>query len=713
MNVNIDMDWTNNPDLNETDLNNISSNCGYDILIGTNNGEEVRRAYQTKPWPSDSEIYNQESEENKREHKLLKFTGIGSGIINIQLNGTVINPENTPQFEYKYDISDSWEEYTYTLNKTQIDGMILTLAPGKSGAPVSVELRGISSDCSLQFTITGGNVEASGDITSLINGIGGDCELSADCYQNMFMNCTSLTQAPELPATTLASRCYYNMFKGCTSLTTSPVLPATTLDDYCYARMFNGCTSLTQAPTLPATTLAVGCYQGMFDRCTSLTQAPELPATTLAQSCYSHMFNGCTGLTTAPNLPATTLIQECYSSMFQGCTSLNYIKAMFLTNPKSGSSYPYTDNWVYGVSQTGTFVGNDNAEWYDRGVSSIPVGWETNLVEENPLTFTANTAGSTVNLSKSKSSAPTLSLEYSTDGGSTWSSYPSSTSGQVVTLLNVGDTVKFRGTNSSVSTSSSDYNKFSITGSVSASGDVTTLLNPRGVKNLSGRTYCFYKLFEYCTGLTTAPELLATTLADYCYSSMFVGCTGLTTAPNLPATTLIQECYSSMFVGCTGLTTAPELPATTLQKYCYSHMFRGCTSLTAAPELPATTLASSCYGNMFYGCTSLTTAPELPATTLADNCYVQMFNGCTSLTTAPELPATTLQKYCYSRMFQGCTSLNYIKAMLTTEPSGFYTDRWVDGVAATGTFVKNSAATWNVTGVNGIPEGWTVQDETT
>ena len=26
----------------------------------------------------------------------------------------------------------------------------------------------------------------------------------------------------------------------------------------------------------------------------------------------------------------------------------------------------------------------------------------------------------------------------------------------------------------------------------------------------------------------------------------------------------------------------------------------------------------------------------------------------------------------------------------------------------TGTFVKNSAATWNVTGVNGIPSGWTI-----
>ena len=35
----------------------------------------------------------------------------------------------------------------------------------------------------------------------------------------MFSNCSSLTQAPELPATTLANRCYNSMFYNCTSLT--------------------------------------------------------------------------------------------------------------------------------------------------------------------------------------------------------------------------------------------------------------------------------------------------------------------------------------------------------------------------------------------------------------------------------------------------------------------------------------------------------------
>ena len=34
----------------------------------------------------------------------------------------------------------------------------------------------------------------------------------------MFYGCTGLTEAPELPATTLASYCYAGMFYGCTSL---------------------------------------------------------------------------------------------------------------------------------------------------------------------------------------------------------------------------------------------------------------------------------------------------------------------------------------------------------------------------------------------------------------------------------------------------------------------------------------------------------------
>ena len=221
---------------------------------------------------------------------------------------------------------------------------------------------------------------------------------------------------------------------------------------------------------------------------------------------------------------------------------------------------------------------------------------------------------------------------------------------------------------------------------------------------------CYWHMFYNCTSLTTAPELPATTLATQCYSAMFYNCASLTKAPELPATTLANYCYSTMFYGCTSLTKAPELPATTLANYCYDNMFQGCTNLTTVPSvLPATTLADSCYSSMFKNCTSLTTAPQLPATTLADGCYASMFSGCTRLITAPELPATTLARVCYNYLFNGCTSLNYIKAMFTTTPGTNLTRNWVEGVASTGTFVKNSAATWTTSGNNGVPSGWTVE----
>ena len=57
-----------------------------------------------------------------------------------------------------------------------------------------------------------------------------------------------------------------------------------------------------------------------------------------------------------------------------------------------------------------------------------------------------------------------------------------------------------------------------------------------------------------CSGLTIAPELPATELAEYCYFSMLEGCTGLTSAPELPATVLVKDCYYAMFRNCTGLT---------------------------------------------------------------------------------------------------------------------------------------------------------------
>ena len=215
------------------------------------------------------------------------------------------------------------------------DGTEISSAGGKLylRGTGNTKITGDSSDYRFVFTGTSTlKIACKGNIENLLDyetvSAGGHPTMAVSCYYAIFRDCTALTTAPELPATTLAVSCFAYMFYGCTSLTTAPELPATTLAASCYYYMFFGCTSLTSAPALPATTLASSCYYYMFFGCTSLTSAPELPATTLAESCYYTMFYGCTSLTTAPELPATKLADRCYNSMFYGCTALTTAPAL-------------------------------------------------------------------------------------------------------------------------------------------------------------------------------------------------------------------------------------------------------------------------------------------------------------------------------------------------------------------------------------------------
>ena len=143
-------------------------------------------------------------------------------------------------------------------------------------------------------------------------------------FCSLFLNCSVLTSAPELPATILANYCYYQMFSGCTNLTAAPELPATTLENSCYREMFWSCTNLASAPELPATILANYCYFGMFEKCTNLTSAPELPATVLAEACYGSMFLDCTKLSTVTMLAPSDQISKatycCYNWLYNAGT---------------------------------------------------------------------------------------------------------------------------------------------------------------------------------------------------------------------------------------------------------------------------------------------------------------------------------------------------------------------------------------------------------
>lgn len=267
------------------------------------------------------------------------------------------------RLEYSTDTT-TWNTFDTTTN--------LSLNNGDKVYVRGVLLRNNNSANYTRFKMTG-KIAASGNCNALWNYQDLNAPLKNYCGYSLFRNCTSLTAAPELPATELKIYCYRGMFSDCTSLTTAPtILPATTLAGYCYQNMFSGCTALTEAPELPATTLATYCCNYMFKNCTSLTTAPKiLPATELADYGYAYMFAGCSSLTTAPELPATTLTYYCYLQMFYECTNLNYIKCLATDISATDCIF----GWVHRVSSTGTFVKNPDMNNWTTGSDGIPRGW--------------------------------------------------------------------------------------------------------------------------------------------------------------------------------------------------------------------------------------------------------------------------------------------------------------------------------------------------
>lgn len=197
--------------------------------------------------------------------------------------------------------------------------------------------------------------------------------LGPSCYQFMFGSCTSLGEISELPAETVPISGYGGMFYLCTSLTETPELPATIMSQECYRLMFGGCTSLTKAKTLISENLEAACYSYMFYGCTSLINAPALPAETLGEWCYGHMFEECTSLVNAPVLPAKRLISSCYRTMFANCTNLRYVKCLAEDLGQSESSNPLL-SWMSGVPSGGTFYKMNGVTW-PSGANGIPTGW--------------------------------------------------------------------------------------------------------------------------------------------------------------------------------------------------------------------------------------------------------------------------------------------------------------------------------------------------
>lgn len=263
------------------------------------------------------------------------------------------------------------------------------------------------------------------------------------------------------------------------------------------------------------------------------------------------MFENCTSLTTAPELPATTLADYCYNRMFKGCSSLNEITLGYTGNFDS----MYFGNWVDGVAASGTlyYAGSDTT----TGASAIPTGWTVTAPAYGGLTFTAREAGSTVKM-MAQGSAPSVSLQYSTNSGLSWNNY---TMGDTLTLTNIGDKVCFKATTTNSAMASyaiNNYNKFVMTGQIAASGNINSLLNENYDAVTTCPTLAYVGLFDGCTGLVDAQDLIlaSTTASQNSYGHyMFRNCTNLVNGPQIMATNFTSDYWigENMFNGCSSL----------------------------------------------------------------------------------------------------------------------------------------------------------------
>lgn len=198
------------------------------------------------------------------------------------------------------------------------------------------------------------------------------------------------------------------------------------------------------------------------------------------------------------------------------------------------------------------------------------------------------------------------SMDYSTDYGKHWSNFSTDqfyAFGKTTRLMLRGNNPNGTAIADKDQYKIAKYAYFSFTNDVevACSGDIRTLVKKEEYASADSKEVRYYSLFNYCTQLTSAPELPATELASECYGFMFFDCSALTKAPKLPATELAVNCYAHMFTLCSALNEAPILKAPRLVDNCYENMFAECSSLNAVTMLATDVSAKNCLAGWLQG----------------------------------------------------------------------------------------------------------------
>ena len=635
-----------------------------------------------------------------------KFYLGNSSSVKIYLGTTKLYPQDTPvsapyltfvvrDADTKFKLSGASNTISYSIDSgtTWTSLASNTYSPTvASGSTIMWKMTSPTIDTSNgigRFYISGGTFDVEGNIMSLLYGdnFEGQTALQGDNqFRGLFDGNTSVINASglTLPATAMTANCYRSMFGNCSNLVSTPTeLPATSMANSCYYYMFAR-TSITSAPTLSATTLANNCYGSMFSNCLSLTAVTCLATTNISGNVSSMLFNISTNGTferasgvnwpCSADIPATWTVTPAYTPIYRWkkapiteyeCVGYDkhYVEYYQVSN-NNGCSYK-------NVTPTSSRTSSDVIEYDSTDCGYVPT--------KQYFTITSLAANNTITLRNNRRTSSASSFSYSTDNGTTWSSF-SLSSGQTQTIATLasGDTLMMYGTNGTLASAYNYGHYFRGTQDYEISGEISSLVNGSNADDTeigSGatRSFTFAQLFSGDTHLVSAENLKisSTALPESCFNGTFRSCTKLVKAPELPSTILGKEAYSSMFEGCIGLAYPPsQLYFTSIQSDSFNRMF--CMSRSSKITTPAMTYTPKMFGN--WG----SVAPAMS--------NMQMFCGNGNLTNI----------YCY-----------------WTNNSGTFGNitNWVNYTADSGvTFYKRSTQSF-ASGVNGIKTGWTVVND--
>lgn len=548
-------------------------------------------------------------------------------------------------------------------------------------------------------TVTSIGSACFGDCTSLSNAVigSGITKLGESDYQTeesteyngvngyTFCGCTSLaTVTFGGQVTEIGNHC----FQECTSLRNINFLPSTV--ERIGTAAFLGCVSLSSV-TLPLSTTFIG--DACFSGCSAITNvtindnlkyvghSPDL-ASEVGQLPDGGVFIGCTSISSV-TFPES--LRGVGANSFQGCSGVTFMKFFGSTPPKikQGSEISSGANSFGSVEYTFPFyvpcsVLNDyqtafgsfysqRIQCFNITATSITLDVASAITGSGQTTVTVLPAGSTTSISYTTSNSSIATV----DSG-----------GQITVLADGQVTI----------CAVDSISNLSDCKSVTVQKDEISLDTPLTFEILSGNSLR-WKDSRSATSIEYS-------LNNGGWNELEPNATlyGLKAGDKVSFRGNNSSYATCSFNGSFARFNVYGNIMSLCDKYSYSSM--------------TVISANSAFDSLFSE-TYVVSAEKLflPATSLTQNCYYGMFYRCTSLAKAPELPAPVTKSGCYMSMFYGCSSLSSITCLATDISAGGTYD-WVNGVAASGTFVKAPSMTSWTTGTSGIPTGWTVQDAT-